>query len=131
MKNSILRVKGVFEENSGFRMFLLSVLITGISYGIYKGMFDNFLVDVVGIAERGKGVTEFFRELPGILLIFILAAFYMLSAESLYKAGALIMLVGMLMHAALPQTKIIATLALCMYSIGEHIQIGMKSTLSL
>ena len=131
MKNSILKIKGVFEENSGFRMFLLSVLITGISYGIYKGMFDNFLVDVVGIAERGKGVTEFFRELPGILLVFILAAFYMLSAESLYKAGALIMLVGMLMHAALPQTKIIATLALCMYSVGEHIQIGMKSTLSL
>ena len=131
MKNSILKIKGVFDENSGFRMFLLSVLITGISYGIYKGMFDNFLVDVVQIAERGKGVTEFFRELPGILLVFILAAFYMLSAESLYKAGALIMLVGMLMHAALPQTKIIATLALCMYSVGEHIQIGMKSTLSL
>lgn len=131
MKNSILKIKGVFEEHSAFRMFLLSVLITGISYGIYKGMFDNFLVDVVQIAERGKGVTEFFRELPGILLIFILAAFYMLSAESLYKAGALIMLVGMLMHAALPQTKIIATLALCMYSVGEHIQIGMKSTLSL
>lgn len=131
MKNSILKIKGVFEENSGFKMFLLSVLITGISYGIYKGMFDNFLVDVVQIAERGKGVTEFFRELPGILLVFILAAFYMLSAESLYKAGALIMLVGMLMHAALPQTKIIATLALCMYSVGEHIQIGMKSTLSL
>ncbi|MBQ9984798.1 MAG: MFS transporter [Oscillospiraceae bacterium] len=131
MKNPILKIKGVFEENSGFKMFLLSVLITGISYGIYKGMFDNFLVDVVQIAERGKGVTEFFRELPGILLVFILAAFYMLSAESLYKAGALIMLVGMLMHAALPQTKIIATLALCMYSVGEHIQIGMKSTLSL
>ena len=131
MKNSFLKIKGVFDENSGFRMFLLSVLITGISYGIYKGMFDNFLVDVVQIAERGKGVTEFFRELPGILLVFILAAFYMLSAESLYKAGALIMLVGMLMHAALPQTKIIATLALCMYSVGEHIQIGMKSTLSL
>ena len=131
MKNPILKIKGVFEENSGFKMFLLSVLITGISYGIYKGMFDNFLVDVVQIAERGKGVTEFFRELPGILLVFILAAFYMLSAESLYKAGALIMLIGMLMHAALPQTKIIATLALCMYSVGEHIQIGMKSTLSL
>ena len=131
MKNPILKIKGVFEENSGFKMFLLSVLITGISYGIYKGMFDNFLVDVVQIAERGKGVTEFFRELPGILLVFILAAFYMLSAESLYKAGALIMLIGMHMHAALPQTKIIATLALCMYSVGEHIQIGMKSTLSL
>lgn len=129
--NSILKIKGVFEENSGFRMFLFSVLITGISYGLYKGMLDNFLAEIVGMGEMDRGVTEFFRELPGILLIFILAAFYMLSAETLYKAGAIVMLVGMGMHATLPPTKILATLAICMYSVGEHIQIGMKSTLSL
>ncbi|MBQ6902546.1 MAG: MFS transporter [Oscillospiraceae bacterium] len=112
-------------------MFLLSVLITGISYGIYKGMLDNFLAEIVGMGEMDRGITEFFRELPGILLIFILATFYMLSAETLYKVGAVIMLVGMAMHAALPPTKVLATLAICMYSVGEHIQIGMKSTLSL
>ncbi len=123
--------KGVFAENSKFKLFLLSVLITGLSYGLYKGMLDNFLAEVVGMGEMDRGVTEFFRELPGILLVFILAAFYMLSAETLYKAGAIIMLVGMGMHAVLPPTKILATLAICMYSLGEHIQIGMKSTLSL
>ncbi|MBE6911738.1 MAG: MFS transporter [Ruminococcaceae bacterium] len=131
MGNSILKIKGVFRKNSPFKMFLLSVLITGISYGLYKGMLDNFLAEVVNMGEMDRGVTEFFRELPGILLIFILAAFYMLSAESLYKAGALIMLVGMAMHAAFPATKIFATLAICTYSVGEHIQIGMKNTLSL
>ena len=112
-------------------MFLLSVLITGLSYGLYKGMLDNFLAEIVGMGEMDRGVTEFFRELPGVLLVFILAAFYMLSAEALYKAGALIMLIGMAMHAALPATKVLTTLAICMYSLGEHIQIGMKSTLSL
>lgn len=53
----------------------------------------------------------------------------MLSAETLYKAGAIIMLVGMAMHVALPPTKVLATLAICVYSFGEHIQLGMKSTL--
>ena len=124
-------MKKVYREGSGFSYFLLCILITGLSYGLYKGMLDNFLAEVVQMGEMDRGITEFFRELPGIALVFILALFYMLSAESLYKAGALVMLVGMLMHAALPQTQIIATLALCMYSIGEHIQIGMKSTLSL
>ncbi|MBR5543113.1 MAG: MFS transporter [Oscillospiraceae bacterium] len=130
-KNSVVKINGVFRESSGFRMFLISVLITGISYGLYKGMLDNFLAEVVGMGEMDRGVTEFFRELPGILLIFILAAFYMLSAENLYKAGAAIMLVGLAMHAVLPPTKVLAILAICTYSIGEHIQIGMKSTLSL
>ncbi len=125
------RLKRAFLENTSFRTFLLSILITGLSYGLYKGMLDNFLAEVVQIGEMDRGVTEFFRELPGIALVFILAAFYMLSAETLYKAGAVIMLAGMGMHALLPPTKVLAVLAICIYSLGEHIQIGMKSTLTL
>ena len=125
------KLKSLFKEDSKFKVLLISVLITGLSYGLYKGMLDNFLAEIVGMGEMDRGVTEFFRELPGILLVFILAAFYMLSAETLYKVGAVIMLAGMAMHAALPPTKVLATLAICTYSLGEHIQLGMKNTLAL
>ena len=125
------RIKDTFREDSKFRVFLLSLLITGLSYGLYKGMLDNFLAEVVGMGEMDRGIMEFFRELPGIMLVFILAVFYMLSAETLYKVGAVIMLIGMGMNALLPATKVLATLAICIYSLGEHIQLGMKNTLSL
>ena len=124
-------IREVYREGSGFRYFLLCILITGLSYGLYKGMLNNYLAEVVKMGEMDRGVTEFFRELPGIALVFILAAFYMLSAETLFKAGAVIMLCGMAMHALLPASKVLATLAICVYSLGEHIQLGMKSTLSL
>ena len=120
-----------FVEGTSFKVFLLSVLITGLSYGLYKGMLDNFLAEIVGLGEMDRGVAEFFRELPGIALVFILAVFYLLSAQSLYKAGTVIMLIGMSMHAFLPSHKVLAILAICVYSLGEHIQLGMKSTLSL
>ena len=126
-----MKLKDTFKENTTFHVFLISVLITGLSYGLYKGILDNFLAEVVGMGEMDRGVTEFFRELPGIALVFILAAFYTLSAEKLYKAGALIMLIGMGMHALLPPYKVLMVFAICMYSLGEHIQLGMKSTLSL
>ncbi len=129
--NLLTQIREAFREDSKYKALLLSILITGLSYGLYKGMLDNYLAEVVGMGEMDRGITEFFRELPGIMLVFILAAFYMLSAETLYKAGALIMLVGMGMHAALPATKVLTTLAICMYSLGEHIQLGMKSTMSL
>ena len=124
-------IRNAFREGQPFRFFLLSVLVTGLSYGLYKGVLDNFLVEVVAMGEMDRGVTEFFRELPGIALFFILAAFYLLSAQTLYKIGALVMLIGMAMHAVLPPSKVLIILAICVYSIGEHIQIGMKSTLSL
>ena len=123
--------RAIYRDGSGYRVFLTCLLITGLSYGLYKGMLDNYLAEIVGMGEMDRGITEFFRELPGIALVFILAAFYMLSAETLFKVGALIMLLGMGMHAVLPASKILATLAICTYSLGEHIQLGMKNTLSL
>ena len=125
------RFKETFKEGSGIKMLLISILISGLSYGLYKGMLDNFLAEVVQMTEMDRGITEFFRELPGVCLVLILAVFYMFSAETMYKAGAVIMLVGMGMHAVLPPTKVLATLAICMFALGEHIQLGMKSTLTL
>lgn len=130
-KNPIANLKETFTEGSMYKVFLMSILIAGLSYGLYKGMLDNYLAEVVGMGEMDRGITEFFRELPGIMLVFILAAFYMLSAETLYKAGAVIMLIGMAMISALPPAKVFATLAICTYSLGEHIQLGMKNTISL
>ncbi len=125
------QMKEIFRDGTKFKVFLLSILITGLSYGLYKGMLDNFLVEVVQMGELDRGITEFFRELPGVTLVFILAALYMLSAETLYKMGAIIMLAGLGMHALLPPTKVLATLAICTYALGEHIQIGMKNSISL
>ena len=124
-------IKEAFQDGSAVRYFLMCILVTGLSYGLYKGMLDNYLAEIVGMGEMDRGVTEFFRELPGVMLIFILAAFYMLSAETLFKAGAVIMLAGMAMQAILPPAKVLAVLAICVYSLGEHIQLVMKSSLTL
>ena len=76
-------IPDTYREGNNYKYLLLAVLITGLSYGLYKGMLDNFLAEVVQMGEMDRGITEFFRELPGIALVFILALFYMLSAESI------------------------------------------------
>lgn len=120
-----------FQKESKYKLFFLSVLAVGLSYGLYKGVIDNFLAEAVAMTEFDKGVSEFFRELPGLLLVFILAAFYTFSAESIYKAGALIMLAGMGMHVLVPADKLPIILAIFVYSLGDHIQLGMRTTLAL
>lgn len=124
-------LRQIYKEGSFYKVFLLSLLITGLGYGIYKGVIDNYMAEIVGMGEFDRGLAEFFREIPGLLLIFILAALYMFSAQKLYKLGAIIMLVGMGMLSIVSPTKLLVTLAVCIYSLGEHIQLGMKNTLSL
>lgn len=124
-------MKTVFKENARFKALLLSLLLSAIGFGLYKGVIDNYLAEVVGMGELDRGVAEFFRELPGLLLIFILAIFYRFSAEKMYKTGMVIMTVGMLIQAFVAPVKALVIAAIFFYSLGEHIQLGMKNTLSL
>ena len=121
----------IFRPGSAFRLFFSSLLLSGLGYGIYKGILDNYLAEIVAMSEFDRGVTEFFRELPGLMLVFILAAFYTFSAEKLYRIGAVIMLAGMGMISAVPATRVLVTLSIFVYSLGEHIQLGMKNTITL
>ena len=125
------KLKQIFRPGTSYRAFLLSVLMMGLALGLYKGVLDNYLAEIVSMGEFERGVSEFFRELPGLVLVFLLAALYLLSAESIYKIGSAVLLVGMAMHAAVPPGRALITLAICVYSLGEHIQLGLKSTLSL
>ena len=92
------KLKEIFRPESSYKAFLLSSLAIGLAYGLYKGVIDNYLAEIVTMGEFERGVAEFFRELPGLALVFILAAFYMLSAEAIYKIGAVVMLGGMALH---------------------------------
>ena len=123
--------KDTFREGSVYKLFFASLLATGLAYGLYKGIIDNYLAEIVVMSEMDRGIAEFFREIPGLLLVFILAVLYTCSAETMYKLGAIIMVAGMGMLTLLPADRMWVTLAICVYSLGEHIQLGMKNTLSL
>ena len=102
-----------------------------LSFGLYKGIIDNYLAQVAGMSEFDKGVSEFFRELPGLGIVLVLAVFYTASAAKLYQIGAVIMLAGMAMQAMIPSTKVLVIMAIFIYSLGEHMQLGMRNTLTL
>ena len=124
-------MKRIYKESSKYREFFLSMLLTAIGYGLYKGILDNYLAEMVGMAQFDRGLTEFFREIPGLMLVFILAVLYKFSAETIYKIGAVIMVIGMVMQSLISPVKVLVIVAICIYSLGEHIQLGMKNTISL
>ena len=125
------KLKSTFREDSPWKLFFTSLAFSGLAYGIYKGMIDNYMAEIVKMGEFERGLAEFFREIPGFLLVFILAAFYSFSAERLFKMGAIIACSGMAMISVVPPVQALVITAVCIYSLGEHIQLGMKNTLSL
>lgn len=125
------KINTVFKSETRWKVLFTSILMMSVGYGLHKGIVDNYLAEIVGMGEMDRGVTEFFRELPGFMLIFILALFYKFSAEKMYKLGGFIMVAGMGLLAFVPPVKAIVIFSIFLYSAGEHIQLGMKNTLSL
>ena len=125
------RLAAIFRPDSSYQAFFLSVVTVGLAYGLYKGVIDNYLAEVVGMSGFDKGVSEFFRELPGLLLVLILAALYTFSAERIYKIGAVFMLIGMAAQAVVPANRVLVILCIFIFSLGDHMQLGMRNTLSL
>ena len=128
MKDSLKRI---YREDAPYRPYLLSLVVIGLAYGLQKGVLDNYLAEVVSMTEFDRGVLEFFRELPGLMLVGVLALMYSFSAERIFKIGAVVMIAGLVMLSVVPASRALVTLSICMYSLGEHIQLGMKNSLGI
>jgi MFS family permease len=81
-------------------------------------------------------MVEFFRELPGLLIILILAAMYRFTESRVFKIGTAIMLaglLGLLLGPAGPElrAKFSVVLFMVIFSAGEHIIMPVKSTISM
>ncbi len=121
----------MFTPSVKVRQFLLAILVIGLAHGLYRGVQDNYLAQIVHIDEFERGLVEFFRELPGLFLILILAAFYRFSETKVFKIGAVITLLGILGLLAATSSAFAVVTFMVLYSVGEHIIMPVQSTLTL
>lgn len=126
-----MTLKTIFKEGTRYKALFLSLLLCAIGSGLHKGILDNYVAEMAHMNELDRGIMEFFREVPGLLLVLILAIFYRSSAERMYKLSMVFMAAGMVMQSMINPVKALVILAIFIYSTGEHIQIGMRNTLTL
>ncbi|GMO28304.1 MAG: MFS transporter [Termitinemataceae bacterium] len=121
----------IYRRESKPLRFVIVLVLAGIAGGLYKGVQDNYLVEILHITPFERGIVEFFRELPGFLLVFILALMYRLSESRIFKIGNAVMLAGMIGLLLCKSEKFIVVVFMVLWSIGEHIVLPLKNSISL
>jgi MFS family permease len=121
----------IFKPDAKYGHFLMTLLLSGIAYGLYRGVQDNYLAQIVHISEFERGIVEFFREIPGLLVVLILAAMHRLSASKIFKIGTAIMLAGIAGLTTAATGKFVVVLFMVVFSLGEHIIMPVKSTITM
>lgn len=100
--------------------FLLSMMLLGLAGGLFRGVQDNYLA-YIGIGKAGRGVVEFFRELPGLLLFLLLIPFYRMAERNIIRISLAIALLGIIGF-LLAGTAVVPVVAcLTIWSTGEHL----------
>jgi MFS family permease len=126
---SVLR--DIYRPDVKIGRFLSVLALAGISYGLYRGIQDNYLAEVVKISPFERGIVEFFRETPGLLVVFILAAMYRFTEGRIFKIGIAVMMAGLLGLLISGGGKFITVLFMVLFSVGEHVIMPVRTTISL
>ncbi|MDR2101171.1 MAG: MFS transporter [Treponema sp.] len=123
--------RDIYRAEAKPARFLSVLALFGISYGLYRGIQDNYLAEIVHITAFERGIVEFFREIPGLLVVLILAWMYRFTESRIFKIGIALMaggLIGLLLSGS---GKFIVVLFMVVFSTGEHIIMPVRTTISL
>ncbi|AEF84463.1 transporter, major facilitator family [Treponema primitia ZAS-2] len=126
-----LSFKDIYRPGVKYTRFLSVILLYGIAYGLYRGIQDNYLAELVHITSFERGVVEFFREIPGLLVVLIFALMYRLSENRVFKIGVIFLTVGLGSFLLVGTGKVQVIIVMVLFSMGEHIVLPLRSTVSM
>ena len=129
-------IDNTYRPDAKVGRFLSVLILFGISFGLYRGIQDNYLAEIIHITPFERGIVEFFRETPGLLLILILALMYRFADSKIFKIGIAVMAggtAGLLLTSTGPMfmTKILVVIFMVLFSTGEHIIMPVRATIAM
>ena len=124
------RFNSAFPPGKGAGAFFASVALWGVAFGCFQSVVNNYLTDVHNFTELERGWLEFFREMPGLLLVLMLALLHKVGNWKVMRLGALIAALGV---AALiiPADKVWVILFIMIWSTGEHLMMPVRQALTM
>ena len=120
----------VCRPGSGAGAFFASILVWGVGMGSFGAAFNNFLVETYDVSGLQRGVLEFLRETPGVLLVAILAALHRFSDWKVLRIGtAFSLLAALLLLLPVPFAGAVAFITV--WALGEHLVMPVRQSISL
>lgn len=126
----VRKITQIIRPKSGARPFFLSIMVWGIGIGCFMAAMNNFLSAQFNMSSLERGWLEFFREMPGLLLVFLLALLHRVSDWRIMRIGTIISMVGAGLL-ILPADKVMVTAFFVVWSLGEHLVMPARYAITI
>ena len=130
MKNPLSSYQAVCRPGTGAGAFFASILVWGIGIGCFGAAFNNFLVETYNINGFDRGVLEFLRETPGVLLVALFAVLGRFSDWKVLRIGTACSLVAAVLL-LIPVRWAWAVAFIVVWALGEHLVMPVRQSLAL
>ncbi len=117
-----------FNAKKNYYILLAAMICFAIATALFQGVQDNYLAGSLNVSRSGRGVVEFFREMPGLLLFLILALFYKMPEHRILRVGFFVAILGIAGFAAVGTQLIPAIFFLTIISAGQHILMPIRQS---
>ena len=112
-------------------LFLLAILIAGISTGIFRSIFNNYLKEIHLFTSADRGFIEFPRELFGFLIVFVIGGLYFFTEQGLISLGLFAAGLSYIGFAYFSPTYSLLIVWMLLWSFGSHLFVNLRSVLGL
>ncbi len=107
------------------------MFLFGGALGLFNGVFNNYLAEILHINRFERGVVEFLREAPGLLLFLILIPFYRSSETKIIQFAFLISFAGIAGLAAKSDLRYLSIFFVVLWSTGEHMIMPLRQSIAM
>lgn len=130
MPSLVKRVLSSYQDQR-IRYFLLGMFVFGVTNGLYIGVLNNYLHEILMLSRVERGLLELPRELPGLLLFLSLALLYRSSEIRILVLALLLCLFGLAGLASFGTNRLPAVLMIVLWSWGEHLTMPIRQSIAM
>jgi len=118
-------------SKSDILFFLTALAVGSFSGSIVESIFNNFLNESFHLSNVQRSVIEFPRELPGLIIMLVIAGLSFLCSRKLATFAMLLASVGLLLIGACSVTLTMMLVWLFIFSMGQHLLIPLQSSIGM
>ena len=124
----ILNLKAL---GKGLTVYLIILALTAFAQGLSGDIISNYFKDAYNVTAYQRGIIEFPRELPGMILIFVIAALSFISDIKISIIAQILGIAGITVLGLFTPSFSVMLIFIFINSLGMHIFMPLQDSIGM
>lgn len=121
----------IFRQNKPLAIYFTIIALTALALGLSNDILSNFFKDAYNVTSVQRGLIEFPRESPGVLLIVIVSLLSFMSDIRMAMIAQVLSIIGITALGLLSPSYSVMLIFIFINSMGMHLLFPLQDSIGL